>query len=363
VKLEAFMFDCRDDAVIAFADGFAPQRVALMPVNSLRLPQRVPPQRRIGDGAAKRRAESTRPTAARVFRKAGLIRALGVIVLAVALTSCGGSGSDGGPAAPTGTVTIGPAGGSVAEASGAQVVVPAGALATATPIGVARSSVGAPALPAGVTPVGPIYAFTPHGITFSPAMITVPFDAAQVPAGATPVLFKTDAAQSAWKQVPGATAVGSSISGPANGFSFAVVATLPPTQLLAVRKDWGIAAARDCCDEPEDQDFHSSPDDGEYGSNAKTFAFGAPLALISGPPRADMRAQGSVVFTQDGFIGEASLRRAVVQFMAHYHAERNHQGLGNRLIRAAQPAVLSRRAVERRVRLGGMLSFYRCTVA
>src|SRR5262245_25739600 len=37
--------------------------------------------------------------------------------------------------------------------------------------------------------------------------------------------------------------------------------------------------------------------------------------------------------------------------------ERNHQGVSNRLIRAEQPAVPSHRAVERRVRLGGMLSF------
>jgi hypothetical protein len=29
------------------------------------------------------------------------------------------------------------------------------------------------------------------------------------------------------------------------------------------------------------------------------------------------------------FIGEASLRRAVAEFMVHYHTERNHQGLDN----------------------------------
>ncbi len=28
------------------------------------------------------------------------------------------------------------------------------------------------------------------------------------------------------------------------------------------------------------------------------------------------------------FVGQASLRRAVTQFVAHYHEERNHQGLG-----------------------------------
>ena len=32
------------------------------------------------------------------------------------------------------------------------------------------------------------------------------------------------------------------------------------------------------------------------------------------------------------FVGQASLRRAVTEYMEHYHAERNHQGLENRLI-------------------------------
>ncbi len=32
------------------------------------------------------------------------------------------------------------------------------------------------------------------------------------------------------------------------------------------------------------------------------------------------------------FVGQASLRRAVIEYMEHYHAERNHQGLENRLI-------------------------------
>jgi transposase InsO family protein len=31
-------------------------------------------------------------------------------------------------------------------------------------------------------------------------------------------------------------------------------------------------------------------------------------------------------------LGEAHLRRALAEFVAHYHRERNHQGLGNRLI-------------------------------
>lgn len=58
---------------------------------------------------------------------------------------------------------IGAAGGTVSEASGAQIVIPAGALSVSTPIAVTQDSTGAPALPAGVTAAGPIYAFTPHG--------------------------------------------------------------------------------------------------------------------------------------------------------------------------------------------------------
>ena len=32
------------------------------------------------------------------------------------------------------------------------------------------------------------------------------------------------------------------------------------------------------------------------------------------------------------WFGEASLRKGITEFMAHYHQERNHQGLNNRLI-------------------------------
>ncbi len=31
-------------------------------------------------------------------------------------------------------------------------------------------------------------------------------------------------------------------------------------------------------------------------------------------------------------LGEGSLRKAIHEFVQHYHGERNHQGLGNRLI-------------------------------
>ena len=56
-------------------------------------------------------------------------------------------------------------------------------------------------------------------------------------------------------------------------------------------------------------------------------------------------------------VGQGSLRRAVAQYVTHYHAERNHQGLENRLILPAATQVKDG-AVLRNARLGGTLNFY-----
>ena len=56
-------------------------------------------------------------------------------------------------------------------------------------------------------------------------------------------------------------------------------------------------------------------------------------------------------------LGERHFRRALAEFIAHYHGERNHQGLGNDLIDAADDAH-SGGAIRRRQRLGGLLSYY-----
>jgi len=45
-----------------------------------------------------------------------------------------------------------------------------------------------------------------------------------------------------------------------------------------------------------------------------------------------MRSMKSECLERMVFFGERSLRRALAEFVAHYHGERNHQGLGNNLI-------------------------------
>ena len=54
------------------------------------------------------------------------------------------------------------------------------------------------------------------------------------------------------------------------------------------------------------------------------------------------------------FFGEDSLRNATFDFIAHYHTERNHQGLGNRLIVPIQGIAENKGTFRRRQRLGGM---------
>ena len=56
--------------------------------------------------------------------------------------------------------------------------------------------------------------------------------------------------------------------------------------------------------------------------------------------------------------GERSLRRAIAEFVPHYHRERNHQGLDNQLL--FPEALTTRRngPIACRERLGGLLKYY-----
>jgi hypothetical protein len=57
-------------------------------------------------------------------------------------------------------------------------------------------------------------------------------------------------------------------------------------------------------------------------------------------------------------LGGGSLRKGIREFMAHYHGERNHQGLGDRLIVPNASAADHHEAIQPRERLGGMLNDY-----
>lgn len=166
-----------------------------------------------------------------------------VIGFTLGLAACGG-GDDGGDdqggaantqPAPSG---IGAAGGTVQGPNGSKVVIPSGALAVVTAIAVDQTSAGAPPLPAGLTPIGQMFAFTPHGTTFAvPVTVTMPFDPATVPAGATPALFKTNA-QNQWERVVNASFGASSVSGQVTSFSHFQPVRDPDLPSSPVRRDY-----------------------------------------------------------------------------------------------------------------------------
>ena len=58
------------------------------------------------------------------------------------------------------------------------------------------------------------------------------------------------------------------------------------------------------------------------------------------------------------FLEDASLRTAVQNFLEHYHAERNLQGVSNRIICPEAGHLGASGTVRRRRRLGGMLNYY-----
>ena len=61
------------------------------------------------------------------------------------------------------------------------------------------------------------------------------------------------------------------------------------------------------------------------------------------------------------FFGEASLRRALQEYSAHYHYERNHQGMHNQLLNHAandDRYSIDNTDIACRARLGGMLNYY-----
>jgi len=178
-----------------------------------------------------------------------------LVVLLFSLTGCGG-GDEAPPApnppAPTpptpppppppGTV-VGAAGGTVNGPSGTRVVIPAGALSAEVRILIEQTSVGAPAVPGTFTAVGQMFAITPHGTVFAqPVTVTLPFDPAQLPAGRSPELYKTNA-QNQWERVSNAVFGTSTVTATTTGFSYWAT-LLPPLVTGRPVYEWDVYELR-----------------------------------------------------------------------------------------------------------------------
>jgi uncharacterized delta-60 repeat protein len=236
-----------------------------------------------------------------------LLRA-GLLMTFLALVACGGGGDSPPPnqnpqPQPLPAGTVGTAGGTVTGPGGAQVIIPAGALSQNVAFSIEQSATGAPALPTGYIAVGETFAFMPHGTTFAvPATVTVPFDPTQVPAGQTAVMLKTNATQTGWEEVPGATLNGSSASASVSSFSWILMSRLPPPLEVVARPERyfqfdgidlnGVHVTRD--GNFDDIEAGEGVPDGEFRT---THRFGD---LLFAPPGRDNFADGEVFSTEDG---------------------------------------------------------------
>ncbi|MEO5883780.1 MAG: hypothetical protein ABIQ06_15290 [Caldimonas sp.] len=200
------------------------------------------------------------------------LRLAAALFVAIGLAACGGSDEEETPAS---RATIGAAGGTLAGPGGAQIVVPAGALAQPTQITIAQDDAGAPPLPTGSTAFGPMFALTPHGTGFAaPATISVPFDPALAAADSVPTMMKTNAAQDGWEVVAGAVVTGSTMQAQIKSFSWVIILDPPVLPTIAVA--------------PADQSV--------VEPNAATFSVGATGPTLSGVIAFQWRRNGAAIF-------------------------------------------------------------------
>jgi hypothetical protein len=115
-----------------------------------------------------------------------LLRTVALIV-AIAISAACSSRANMRSSADTGSIStvIGPEGGTVSNGSGTAIVIPSGALATATTI--TLTPISAPPSVAAATAIGAAFSAGPEGQTFlKPVEIRLPFDSSRVPAGTAP---------------------------------------------------------------------------------------------------------------------------------------------------------------------------------
>ena len=107
--------------------------------------------------------------------------------------------------------------------------------------------------------------------------------------------------------------------------------------------------------------------DGKYTEEFRDFLTDAGTNIVRLPARSPnlnafceryVLSIKTECFERMVFFTEASFRRAVSSYLAHYHGERCHQGLGNRLIEPDASSRDNSGEIRCRERLGGLLRHY-----
>ena len=156
---------------------------------------------------------------------------LACVFMPLWLVGCGGGDEPAAP--PSVTQAIGAAGGSITGPDGVVLSIPADALSTTTTFRIARNDAGAPLL-GGLRPISGIYEVTPHGREFaSSARIQIPYDAAQVPAGARAILIRAQPGGE-WSMIDAQEQGVATLAGDTPGLSFYAVGTCYTSALASV---------------------------------------------------------------------------------------------------------------------------------
>ncbi len=107
--------------------------------------------------------------------------------------------------------------------------------------------------------------------------------------------------------------------------------------------------------------------DSKYSSAFRDLLKDSAIAVVRLPPRSPnlnayaerfVRSIKDECLSRVILFGERSLWKAVREYAAHYHSERNHQGIDNQLIEPDDRPGSTTRAIDCVQRLGGMLRFY-----
>ncbi len=134
---------------------------------------------------------------------------------------------------------------------------------------------------------------------------------------------------------------------------------------------WMIQVGRNLTDPVDgflaDKRFVILDRDSKYSASFRDLLISSGVEIIRLPPRSPnlnayaerfVRSIKDECLSRVIFFGERSLRKATREYAAHYHTERNHQGIDNRLIEPTShngSKLGTMRCIER---LGGMLRFY-----
>jgi transposase InsO family protein len=107
--------------------------------------------------------------------------------------------------------------------------------------------------------------------------------------------------------------------------------------------------------------------DGKFSEAFRATLEQAGVEAVRLPPRSPnlsphierfMRSLKEECLERMVFFGERALQVAASSFVEHFHAERSHQGVGNRLIEPGEEAGRTTGEVVCRERLGGLLRYY-----